>query len=64
MFDRRPSKRLCKKVETEKINIETMKQEIEDDNMTRNRLKEEDMIKPNSYQRKVLDKVYNNDIKT
>ena len=31
------------------INIETMKQEIEDDKMTRNRLKEEDNTEANPY---------------
>ena len=54
-----------KKVEMDKvINIETMKQEIEDDKMTRNRLKVEDMTETNTYQMAILNKVYNDDIKT
>ena len=46
------------------INIETMKQEIEDDKMTGNRLNEEDMTETNPYQMVMLNKVYKNDIKT
>ena len=46
------------------INTETMKQEIKDDKMTRNKLSEEDTIEVNPYQMVVLNKVYNNDIKT
>ena len=59
------ARHVYKKVEMDKIiNIETMKQEIEDDKMTRNRLKEEDMTETNPYQMAILNKVYNNDIKT
>ena len=37
------ARHICKKVEMDKIiNIETMKQEIEDDKVTRNRFKEEE----------------------
>ena len=36
------------------INVETMKQEIEDDRVTRNRLKEEDEIGSNPYQMVIL----------
>ena len=46
------------------INIVTMKQEIEDDKITRNRLKEEDMTETNPYQIAILNKVYNDDVKT
>ena len=41
-----------------------MKQEIEDDKMTRNRLNEEDKTETNPYQMAILDKVYKDDIKT
>ena len=46
------------------INIETMKQEIEDDKMTRNKLNEEDITEANPYQNLLLNKVYKDDIKT
>ena len=46
------------------INVETMKQEIEDDKMTRNRLYEEDTAEANPYQMVILNKVYKDDIKT
>ena len=46
------------------INIETMKQEIEDNKMTRNRLKEEDNTEENPYQMAILNKVSRDDIKT
>ena len=46
------------------INTQTMKQEIEDDKMTRNKLNEEDTIEVNSYQMVILNMVYNNNIKT
>ena len=46
------------------INIETMKQEIEDDKMTRNRLNEEDKTETNPYQIAILNKVCKDDIKT
>ena len=52
-------------VETDKvINIETLKQEIEDDKMTRNRLKEEDNIEENPYPMAILNKVSRDNIKT
>ena len=41
-----------------------MKQEIEDDKMTRNRLHEEDTTEANPYQTVILNKVYKDDIKT
>ena len=49
---------IYKKVEMDKpINIETMKQELEDDKVTRNRLKEEeDESESNSYQMAILNK--------
>ena len=54
-----------KKVEMDNvINVETMKQEIEDDKMTRNRLNEEDTMETNPYQMVILNKVYKDDIKT
>ena len=54
-----------KKVEMDKvINIEIMKQKIEDDKMTRNRLNEEDTTETNPYQMVILNKVYKDDIKT
>ena len=46
------------------INVETMKQEIEDDKMTRNRLNEEDTTETSPYQMVILNKVYKDDIKT
>ena len=51
------ARHIYKKVEMDKIiNIETMKQEIEDDRVTRNRLKEEteDEIKSNPYEVAIL----------
>ena len=47
------------------INIETMKQEIEDDRVTRNRLKEEeeDEIESNPYQMAILNKTSRDDTK-
>ena len=41
-----------------------MKQEIEDDKMTRNKLNEEDTTEANLYQTVILNKVYKGDIKT
>ena len=41
-----------------------MKQEIEDDEMTRNRLTEEDTTETNPYQMVILNKVYKDNIKT
>ena len=59
------ARHVYKKVKIGKIiNIKTMKQEIEDDKMTRNRLREEDMTATNPYQMAILNKVYNDDIKT
>ena len=52
-------------VETHKIiNIETMKQEIEDDQMTRNKLNEKDSTETNPYQAVILNKRNKDDIKT
>ena len=59
------ARHVYKMVETDKIiNIETMKQEIEDDKMTRNRLKEEDNTEASPYQMAILYKVSRDDIKT
>ena len=59
------ARHVYKKVEIDKIiNIETMKQEIEDDKMTRNRLNEEDKTETNHYQMAILNKVYKDEIKT
>ena len=41
-----------------------MKQEIEDNKMTRNRLNEEDKTERIPYQMAILNKVYKDDIKT
>ena len=41
-----------------------MRQEIEDDKMTRNRLNEEDKNETKPYQMAILNKVYTDDIKT
>ena len=46
------------------INVETIKQEIEDDKITRNRLNEEDTTETNPYQMVILNMVYKDDIKT
>ena len=53
-------------VEMDKIvNIETMKQEIEDSKVTRNRLKEEEEnTEEYPYQMAILNKVSRDDIKT
>ena len=53
-------------VEMDKVNnIETMKQEVEDSNVTRNRLKEEEEnTEINPYQMAILNKVSRDDIKT
>ena len=59
------ARHVYKMVEMDKvINIETMKQEMEDDKMTRNKLKEEDNTEPNTYQMAILNKVSRDDIKT
>ena len=57
---------IYKKVEMDKIiNIETMNQEIEDDKVTRNRLKEEeDDTESNPYQMAILNNTFKNDNKT
>ena len=55
-----------KKVEMDKIiNIETMKQEIEDNRLTRNRLKEEEEneIESNPYDMAILNKTSKDDTK-
>ena len=58
------ARHVYKMVEMDKvINIETMEQEIEDDEMTRNRLNEEDHTEANPYQIAILNKVSRNDIK-
>ena len=58
------ARHVYKKVEMDKvINVETMKQEIEDDKITRNRLNEEDTTETNPYQMVILNKVYEDDIK-
>ena len=47
------------------INTETMKQEIEDNKVTRNRLKEEEYdTESNPYQMATLNKTFRNDIRT
>ena len=54
-----------KMVDTNKIiNIENMKQEIEDDKMIRNRPKEEDNTEANPYQMAILNKVSSDEIMT
>ena len=60
------ARHIYKMVETDKIiNIETMKHEIEDDNVTRNRLKEEeDDTESNPYQMAILSKTSRDDDKT
>ena len=58
------ARHVYKMVETEKIfNIESMKQEIEDDKMIRNRLKEEDSTETNLYEMAILNNVSRGDIK-
>ena len=58
------ARHIYKKVETDKIiNVETMKQEIEDDKMTSNKLNEEDTMETNPYQTVILNKVYKGGIK-
>ena len=59
------ARHVYKMVEMDKIiNIETMKQETEDDRMIRTRLKEEDNTEGNPYQMAILNKVSGEDIKT
>ena len=59
------ARHVYKKVEMYKvINAETMKQEIENDKMTRNRLYEEDTTETNPYQMVILNTVYKDNIKT
>ena len=53
------TRHVYKKIEMDEvINIGTMKQEIEDNKMTRNRLNEEDTAGTNPYQMVILNKVY------
>ena len=59
------ARHVYKKVEMDKIiNIESVKHEIEDDKMTRNKLNEDDTTEANLYQMVILNKVYKDDIKT
>ena len=59
------ARHVYKKVETDKvINEVTMKQEIEDDKIAKNKLNEEDTTKTNPYEMVILNKVYKVDIKT
>ena len=60
------ARNVYKMVEMDKIvNIETMKQEIEDSKVTRNRLKEEEEnTEEYPYQMAILNKVSRDDIKT
>ena len=52
------ARHVYKMVEIDKvINIETKKQEIKDDKMTRNRLSEENNTEANPYQMPILNKV-------
>ena len=58
------ARHIYKKVKMVKIiNIESMKQEIEDDRVTRNRLKEEEEDKSNPYQMATLNKISRDDTK-
>ena len=58
------TRHVYKKVDTDKvITIETMKQEMKNDKMTRNRLNEEDTTETNHYQIVILNKVYKDNIK-
>ena len=52
---------IYKMVDNKVINIETLKQEIEDNKLTRNRLKGKDNIEDNPYQMAILSR---DDIKT
>ena len=59
------ARHVYKMVEKDKvINTETLKQEIENNKLTRNRIKEEDNIEENPYQMAILNKVSSDDIKT
>ena len=61
------ARHIYKMVETDKIiNIKTLKQEIEDDRVTRNRIKEEveDETESNPYQMAILNKTSRDDTKT
>ena len=59
------ARHVYKMVETNKIiNIETMKQGLEDNKVTRNRLREENDTESNPYQMAILNKVSRDDIKT
>ena len=56
-FTENQARHVYKKVETDKIiNVETIKQETEDDKMTRNRLNEEDTTEEDPYQMVILNK--------
>ena len=58
------ARHVYKKVEMDKIiNVESMEQEIEDDQMTRNSLTRKNGIETNPYQMVILDKVCKDDIK-
>ena len=60
-----PARHIYKKVEMDKIiNVDTLKQEIEDDRVTRNGLKEEEEeIESNPYQMAILNKTSRDDTK-
>ena len=59
------ARHVYKKVEMDKvINVETMKQKVDDHKITRNRLNEEDTTETNPHQMVILNKVYKDDIKT
>ena len=59
------ARHIYKKVEmNEIISIETMKQEIEDYKMMRNKINEEDINETNPYQVVILNKTNKDDIKT
>ena len=59
------ARHIYKKVEMDKvINVEAMKQEMEDNKRTRNKLNDEDTTEAYAYQMVILNKVYKDDIKT
>ena len=64
MFDRRTDETyIYKKVESgSEINVDTMKQEIDNDKLTGTKTNEEEEINP--YQKVVLNNVYKDDTKT
>ena len=58
------ARHVYEKVEMDKvINVETMKQEIEDDKITRNRLNQKDTTETNPYQMVILNNMYKDNIK-